>query len=256
MQIVRYKKEDYQRFGRLQDGSITPFITGNDPYNCDLGDGCFDVNNQFNLKECELISPISPTKIIGVALNYPGVSGNLDSQKPLIFLKASNAIISSKSRVTLPRDLKAWGESELGVIIKQKIININASEVKDCILGYTIVNDITCHNTEGRDHHLARSKNQDGFCPTGDYIETNFSYKNKMIRAYQNDHLLREGNTNDMIFDVDIIIEYVSSFMTLYPGDLIITGAPPRVREKVYLAKDDTYRISIEGFEDIETKFL
>ena len=77
-----------------------------------------------------------------------------------------------------------------------------------------------------------------------------------MIRAYQNDHLLREGNTNDMIFDVDIIIEYVSSFMTLYPGDLIITGAPPRVREKVYLAKDDTYRISIEGFEDIETKFL
>jgi len=255
MKIVRFKNQDYVGFGKCDQYHITPFLKGKDPYNTSLSDDSFEKSIKFELKECAFLPPVKPSKIIGVALNYPGVSENIDKENPLIFLKSSNTITTSNS-VVLPKNLKAWGEGELGVIIKKQAKEIDAKDAEDFILGFTVVNDVTCNNFQGRDHHLARSKSQDGFCPISNYIETDYDYTGKVIEAYQNDELIRKGNTSDMVFDIPSIIEYVTSFMTLFPEDIIITGAPPRVREKIYLQTNDTYRISIDGLEEIETKFL
>ena len=73
---------------------------------------------------------------------------------------------------------------------------------------------------------------------------------------YQNGELIREGNTIEMLFNVEKIVKYLSTCMTLFPGDIILTGAPPRVREKIYLSKGDTYSVSVEGLEEITTKFI
>ena len=257
MHIVHFKKKHTSEYGKLEADYITPFVSGKDPYNCGLLDIDFVENEKKEQTAFELLAPVKPSKIIGVALNYRGVSKESHTDtEPLIFLKGNNSITTANSKVELPKDQKTWGESELAVVIKKKGKNINSLNASDYILGFTSSNDITSHNINGRDHHLARSKSVDGFCPVGRYIDTEFSYENRNIRAYQNNILIREGNTCDMIFNVNRIIEFVSKSMTLMPGDLIITGAPLRVREKMYLAPDDTYKICIEGMEDLVTRFF
>jgi len=257
MKIIRFKNKDLHGFGRLEEGVITPLIVGNTPYDCDLSEDCFEKDIFFKLEDCELLKPVNPSKVIGVALNYPGVSNQESSEDPLVFLKSSNAVVSSGTDVSLPRNLPAWGEAELGVIIRRKTKDISEKmKVEDCILGYCVANDVTCDNTERRDHHLAISKSQDGFCPIGSFIETDYQYENKIIRGYQNGELIREGNTIEMLFNVEKIVKYLSTCMTLFPGDIILTGAPPRVREKIYLSKGDAYSVSIEGLEEITTKFI
>ncbi len=257
MKIIRFKNKNLHGFGRLEEEVITPFISGNNPFNCDLSEECFEKDFSLKLQECELLKPVNPSKVIGVALNYPGVSDQKSSGEPLVFLKSSNAVVSFNTEVSLPSRLHAWGEAELAVIINREIKNISEGQnVEDCILGYCASNDITCNNTEKRDHHLAISKSQDGFCPMGSFIETDYQYENKMIRGYQNGDLIREGNTSDMLFNIEKIVRYLSSCMTLFPGDIILTGAPPRVREKIYLSKGDSYSVSIEGLEEITTKFI
>jgi 2-keto-4-pentenoate hydratase/2-oxohepta-3-ene-1,7-dioic acid hydratase in catechol pathway len=257
MKIIRFKNKDLHGFGRLKDGIVTPLKGGNTPFDCDLSEDCFEKDICFKLEDCQLLTPVNPSKVIGVALNYPGVSNQEPSEEPLVFLKSSNAVVSSGTDVSLPRSLPAWGESELAVIIKDETKDISENQkVEDCILGYCVANDVTCDNTERRDHHLAISKSQDGFCPIGSFIETDYQYENKTIRGYQNGELIREGNTIEMLFDVEKIVRYLSTCMTLFPGDIILTGAPSRVREKIYLSKGDAYSVSIEGLEEITTQFI
>ena len=257
MKIIRFKNKTLHCYGRLEGEVITPLIGGNTPFNCDLSEEFFEKGTGLKLDDCELLTPVNPSKVIGVALNYPGVSNQKSSGEPLVFLKSSNAVVGLNTDVSLPRSLPAWGEAELAVIINREMKEIPKSQkVEECILGYCVANDVTCNNTDERDHHLAISKSQDGFCPIGSFIETNYQYENKMIRGYQNGHLIREGNTSDMIFKIHQIIRYLSNSMTLLPGDIILTGAPPRVREKIYLSKNDIYKVSIEGLDEIDTKFI
>ena len=108
----------------------------------------------------------------------------------------------------------------------------------------------------GRDHHLARSKSADGFCPVGKFIDLDYQYQNKKIQGYQNNILIREGNTNEMIFSIDKIISWLSSWMTLNPGDIILTGAPKRVCEKKFLKSGDLYTVRLEGFDELTTHVI
>jgi len=257
MKIIRFKYNNLLGYGRLEGEVVTPLKDGNTPFNCDLSNEFFENESGLKFDDCELLMPVNPSKVIGVALNYPGVSSQRSSETPLVFLKSSNAVVSLDTSVSLPRNLPTWGEAELAVIINKKIKKISESDkVEEYILGYCVANDVTCNNTDKRDHHLALSKSQDGFCPIGSFIETDYHYENKIIRGYQNGELIREGNTSDMIFNIHQIIRYLSDSMTLLPGDIILSGAPPRVREKIYLSKNDIYTVSIEGLEEIHTKFI
>ena len=257
MKIIRFKNKHYRGFGRLEEQTIIPFLDGYNPFNCDLSEEYFETDILFELDECELLNPVNPSKVLGIALNYPGVSDQAPSEEPLVFLKSTNAVVTPDTYVSIPSALATWGEAELAVIVSRETKDISESEnIQDYILGYCVANDITCNNTEKRDHHLAISKSQDGFCPIGSFVETDFNYENKMIRGYQNGDLIREGNISEMIFKIPQIIRYLASCMTLFPGDIILTGSPPRVREKVYLSKNDTYTVFIEGLEEINTNII
>ncbi len=209
------------------------------------------------ISDVKFLPPCEPTKIVGIALNYPGVDEDSSYvDEPLVFVKGINALALGDNNFDLPPSMDAWGECELAIVIKHKLKNINISSVHEGILGFVPANDITCNNFHKRDHHLARSKSADGFCPVGRYIDIDYEYHNKKILAFQNNILIREGNIDDMIFSVEKIVQWLSTWMTLQPGDIILTGAPPRVRAKQFLKPGDTYSVRIEGFDDLNTEVL
>ena len=129
------------------------------------------------------------------------------------------------------------GRTRIRNSYKRKLRNIKKLNKKIDILGYCLANDISCYNIENRDHHLARAKSADNYCPISDYFLTDFICRNKQISCKHNNRLLRNGNTDQMMWDVDKIIIWLSSWMTLIPGDLILTGSPPRIRDRQFLRK-------------------
>jgi len=197
-----------------------------------------------------------PSKIIGIAVNYEGATGLDDTMsEPLIFLKGSNTFLNNNEKIKIPFNLPCWGEVELGVVISKKAKNISIDEVESYILGYTIVNDITIKNIDNRDHHLARSKSVDNFCPVLDTLDTSFIPKDQKLKAFHNGILLREGKISDMIWSPEKIVSEVSHWMTLEKGDLILTGTPPRVKERMFLKNNDTFLCEIEGLGKLENEF-
>ena len=253
MKILRFQSEEYSRpiYGVLKEDKIHPIKTS--PISAKVQ---YDKSKAVNFYEKLLLPPCEPTKVIALAINYHGATGQTsDMSEPLVFLKSNNAIVGVNDTVELPFKSNTWGEAELGVVIRKTARNIVETEVRDYILGYLPANDVSCDNVDGRDHHLARSKSADGFCPLGHYIDTNYDFMNKSILAHHNDILLRKGNTDEMIWDPERIAVWLSTWMTLYPGDVVITGTPSRVRDRLFLQDGDTYTVEIEGFPKIVTRF-
>jgi 2-keto-4-pentenoate hydratase/2-oxohepta-3-ene-1,7-dioic acid hydratase in catechol pathway len=177
--------------------------------------------------------------------------------EPVIFLKGANTITSGKEVVHLPFPLNCWGESELGFVVKKTIKDMGNEEFDSSsyILGFLPCNDVSCSNISERDHHLARSKSADNFCPVGEYIDTEYNPENKSIKAYHNGELLRDGNTSEFIWNPNKIIYELSKWMTLCPGDLILTGAPKRTRDRQFLEDGDEYAVEIEGLPILTNTF-
>lgn len=253
MKIVRYSKNKNGNYsyGVLENNLIHP-INGSPNqtpiiYNNSI---CYSFNDLILSVPCE------PTKVIAFANNY-SCSSNHSKEilEPLVFIKGSNAVVSYSEIIQVPFLTKTWGEAELGFVIKKTARNIKSEKVSEYLLGYLTANDVTCENVEKRDHHLARSKSADGFCPVSYYIDTDYYYKNKSIIGYHNDIMLRKGNTNEMIWYPEKILIWLSRWMTLYPGDIILTGTPPRVRNRLFLKNGDEYTVEIEGFPKLISKF-
>lgn len=227
-------------------------IEGNNPYNnLDL------TGDKYPLKNVKLIAPCAPQKIIGIALNFSGIRGHdPNMSEPLIFLKAPNTITGPDSIVEIPfHSLEAWGEAELAVVIKKRASKIRREFVDDYVFGFTIANDVSVSNVEGRDHHLARSKSVDGFCPIGPWIETDLSLNNLDINAFQNGELIRAGNTKDHHWNWREIVFQVSQWMCLEQGDIILTGNPPDINGWVYLDDGAKFEVTISNIGTLTTYF-
>ncbi len=252
MKITRYRlKNGLSRYGVIQNELIFPIIGSPFSENIQISkDGVLAYDSSILLKPC------LPTKIIALAINFPGATGQTKNMsEPLVFIKANNCAGSFNESVKIAFSSDTWGESELGLVVKKEAKNININSVKDYILGYVPINDVSCENVEGRDHHLARSKSADGYCPIGHWIDTEYDYKGKRIQAYHNGTIIREGIADQMIWNPEKIIAWLSSWMTLYPGDIISTGAPVRTRDRLYLNDGDNFTVKIEGFPDLVTSF-
>ena len=255
MYLCRFLNNDNHPQYGLLDGS--KIFSLNNLFHIELDFNCIKdfISDEINISDIQFLPPCEPSKIIGIALNYPGVGDSVSElNEPLVFLKGLNSLALADVKLDIPSDRMVWGECELAMRIKHKIKNISIENVHKSILGFMPANDITCNNFYNRDHHLARSKSVDGFCPVGKYIDLNYEYRNRKIQAFQNNILIRDGNTNDMIFSIEKIIKSLSTWMTLNPGDIILTGAPPRVREKQFLRPDDTYSVRIEGFDNLNIR--
>ena len=200
------------------------------------------------LEEVRLLPPVQPGKIIAIGRNYPEHAKEQDVEipdVPMIFLKPPSSIIGPGSTIILPpQSTQVEHESELGVVISRSGRWIKQEDVKDHILGYTIVNDVTARDLQRRDGQWSRAKGFDTFCPVGPWIETDLDPADILITCRVNGEIKQLSSTREMVFSIKQLIVYMSSVMTLEPGDLILTGTPAGVGK---LADGDTVEIEIEG---------
>lgn len=200
------------------------------------------------LSEVRLIAPSEPSKIVCVGRNYVEHArelGNEVPQVPLIFLKPSSSIISDGETIILPpQSSQVEHEGELVVVIGKRGRSITAENAKKHILGYTIGNDVTARDLQNTDNQWTRAKGFDTFCPFGPWIDTDFDPADAVLTCRVNGQMRQMASTRDIVFNVPTLIAYISSVMTLEPGDLIFTGTPAGVGE---LRHGDEVVVEIEG---------
>lgn len=203
---------------------------------------------EFSLLQVKLLVPCLPSKIIAVGRNYEEHIREMDQtppEIPLLFLKPPSTLIRSGEAIVLPpQSERVEHEAELAVVIKKKSRWLRPEAVRDAIFGFTIANDVTARDLQQRDGQWTRAKGFDTFCPLGPWIETEFNPADALITCRVNEVLRQMTSTRDMLFNVEQLILYVSSIMTLYPGDVILTGTPAGVGS---LNAGDVVSIFIDG---------
>ena len=243
MRIVRYETEDSKKpkYGWLLADKVGE-IGGN-------------VFGRFRRKEAEtplaevkLLAPSVPSKIVCVGRNYVEHArelGNEIPKVPLIFLKPPSAIISNGDTILLPpQSAQVEHEGELVVVIGKRGRNVTAENARKYILGYTIGNDVTARDLQNSDGQWTRAKGFDTFCVFGPWIDTEFDPADAILSCRVNGQMRQMASTRDIVFNVPTLIAYISSVMTLEPGDLVFTGTPAGVGE---LKNGDEVVVEIEG---------
>lgn len=210
------------------------------------------------LDSVRLLAPCQPAKIVAVAINFPGIEGYSPTmEEPLVFIKPGTSVCAPGAPVVNPfPELPWWGEAELGVVIKHTLRQATVDQVKKGILGFTIGNDVTVENVEGRDHHLARSKCADSFCPLGPWIDTDFDASDCLIEAIQNEEVIRRARSSQQVWQWPRIVAWLSTWITLEPWDVVLTGNPPDTVGMRYVKHGDIYTARVEGLAELTNTFF
>jgi 2-keto-4-pentenoate hydratase/2-oxohepta-3-ene-1,7-dioic acid hydratase in catechol pathway len=209
------------------------------------------------LEDVKLLAPVNPGKLIGIGRNYAEHArerGVEVPSYPLFFLKAPTTIIASGENIVLPpQSQRVEHEVELAIVIGKAARWIDAEQAGDHILGCTVANDVTARDLQQTDGQWARAKSFDTFCPIGPWIDTDFDPAEAMISCRVNGELRQTGSTHEMIFPVRQLVAYLSSIMTLLPGDVILTGTPAGIGP---LVPGDILESSIEGLGTIQNPVI
>ena len=242
MRFVRYQtKEKSARYGWLLDNKIGD-IEG------DLFGEFRRLDATTQLADAQLLAPSQPSKIICIGRNYAAHAKEHNTEVPelpLIFFKPPSAIVNPGAAIILPpQSHQVEHEAELVVVIGKRGRNIIAEEAKEHILGYSIGNDVTARDLQNADRLWTRGKGFDTFAPFGPWIDTDFDPSDAVVTCRVNGQMRQMASTRDMVFSVGTVIAFISSVMTLEPGDLIFTGTPAGVGA---LSDGDTVEVDIEG---------
>lgn len=189
-----------------------------------------------------------PSKVIAIGLNYLDHAKELNMpvpEYPIIFLKPATSVIGNGGTIIYPpQSVELHYEGELGVVIKERIRNVYIEDAIKYVAGYTCGNDVTARDLQRKDGQWTRAKSFDTFCPLGPKVVSDVDPGNLRIQTRVNGVIKQDSNTSNMIFGVPYLVAFVSSVMTLMPGDVIITGTPPGVGP---ILAGDTVEVEIEG---------
>ncbi len=203
--------------------------------------------------EFPLLAPCQPTKIVAVGRNYADHAAELGNgipEEPLLFLKPPSAVIGPESEIRCPGlSQRVDHEAELAVVIGKHAWHVPADQALDCVLGYTCANDVTARDLQQSDGQWTRAKGFDTFCPLGPWIVTHLDAGRLRIQCRVNSQLRQEGNTADMVYSIPRLIEHITQVMTLYPGDVILTGTPAGIGP---LSPGDRVEVEIENIGTLE----
>lgn len=202
------------------------------------------------LEEAALLPPVRPSKIVCIGRNYREHAAELGHdvpKEPLIFLKATSSLLSPGATIRRPKlSQRVDYEGELGVVIGKTCYQPSAdADIRQYILGYTCVNDVTARDLQNKDGQWSRAKGFDTFCPVGPLVTDEIDPVAGIgVETRVNGNVRQQGNTRDFIFPLDPVIRYIAQAMTLFPGDLIPTGTPSGVGPVV---AGDVVEVSVEG---------
>ena len=243
MRLVRFIHGD-----RIATGAIEP---GEDAVRILAGtffENPVPTGEEVPLDDVRLLAPVLPSKLVCVGRNYAAHAAEfgLDVPKdPLLFLKPSTAVIGPEDPIQLlPISQRVDYEGELAVVIGRIARNVRAEDVYRYVLGYTCANDVTLRDLQHTKDQWARAKGFDGSCPLGPWIETELDPNGVWLETRLNGDVVQRANTEDLAFGVATLIEYVTEFMTLLPGDVLITGTPEGVGP---LTAGDVIEVEVDG---------
>jgi 2-keto-4-pentenoate hydratase/2-oxohepta-3-ene-1,7-dioic acid hydratase in catechol pathway len=195
-----------------------------------------------------LLAPVAPSKIVCVGLNYKDHAAEQHKalpDEPLIFIKPSTAVIGPGAAIEVP----SWAgridhEAEMAIVIGRRAFEVPLSRAAEHILGLTAVNDVTARELQSKDGQYTRAKGFDTFAPVGPCIAVGLDGRDLQVRGYVNGHLRQDSRTRELIFTIPEMVHFVSSVMTLLPGDIISTGTPSGVGP---IRPGDQVTVHVEG---------
>jgi 2-keto-4-pentenoate hydratase/2-oxohepta-3-ene-1,7-dioic acid hydratase in catechol pathway len=204
--------------------------------------------DRWALPDVRLLAPALPSKIIGIGRNYADHAAELGNEAPpapLVFLKPSSAVIGPGDAIRLPADSQRVDyEGELAVVIGGMVRDLPREQSLAAVLGYTCANDVTARDQQRSDGQWTRAKGHDSFCPLGPWIETVLDPSDLAIRTELDGEVRQQARTSLLMHDVPTLVSYVSHVMTLWPGDVILTGTPAGVGP---MAAGQTVSVTVQG---------
>ncbi len=231
-------------FGVLNDQGDILVIKGDPIYS-----GIVPTETKVALEDVRLLAPVIPrSKVVCVGKNYADHAAEMNSvvpDEPIIFLKPNTSVIGPNEIIQWPAMAPSIDyEGELAIVISRICKDVPKEKYADVIYGYTIANDVTSRELQKRDGQWTRAKSFDTFCPLGPWIETEFTPGSQRIETVVDGIVKQSEPISSMIFDVPSIIHFVTSVMTLLPGDVILTGTPAGIGP---MGAGEKVEISIEG---------
>jgi 2-keto-4-pentenoate hydratase/2-oxohepta-3-ene-1,7-dioic acid hydratase in catechol pathway len=207
------------------------------------------------LSSSTLLYPVEASKIICVGRNYSEHAKELGNEvptEPLIFFKPPSSLISPGEKIVRPKRFsqRVEFEAELTVVIGKQCRNLgSADDVRPYIFGYTCANDVTARDLQKKDPQWTRAKGFDTFCPVGPIVTDEIDpWKGVRVESRVNGEVRQSESTLAFIFPVDVVLRFISQVMTLFPGDLVLTGTPAGVGP---LVAGDEISVSVEGIGSI-----
>ncbi len=212
-----------------------------------------DLPGENEFRTAQILVPCEPTKIVCVGLNYrlhAEETGKPLPKEPLLFLKPPTSLLPHRGEIKLPlQSHEVHYEGELALVIKTRATAIRAQEAEEYILGYTILNDVTARDLQRQERIYTRCKGFDTFAPVGPHIVSGLDPLRLHLKTFVNGVLKQSSPCDDMIFRIPQLLEFISSIMTLVPGDIVTTGTPSGVGA---LHQGDTVRVEISGIGALE----
>lgn len=242
MKLCRLELAGTPRWGIVEEPLVT--LLARPPW-----EGIDRIGGAIPLDGARLLPPCAPSKIVCVGLNYRAHAIEMGKElppEPLIFLKAPSALLPPGGDVVLPApSQQVEHEGELAVVIGRRSRHLRASEALDAVLGVTCADDVTARDIQRREKVYAHAKGFDTFCPVGPWLATDVADLQALTLELRVSGAVRQrASTADMIFPVAEVLAFVSSVMTLEPGDLVLTGTPPGVGP---LREGDRVEVELSG---------
>jgi 2-keto-4-pentenoate hydratase/2-oxohepta-3-ene-1,7-dioic acid hydratase in catechol pathway len=253
MRIIRHLGPTGPAYAALQPDGSAREISG------DLF-GSFHATDR-SVRPGKLLAPVVPPNILAIGLNYrrhAEEGGRGVPDRPILFIKSTNSLQNPGDPIELPRKLASHEvdyECELAVVIGKVCKNASRTRALDYVLGYTAANDVSARDWQIRLNggQFCQGKSFDTFCPLGPVLVTRDEIPNPnalRIKTVLNGQVMQDWNTDDMVFDVPALIEFLSGSKTLLPGTVILTGTPHGVgvarKPPVFLKPGDTVTVEVE----------
>jgi 2-keto-4-pentenoate hydratase/2-oxohepta-3-ene-1,7-dioic acid hydratase in catechol pathway len=243
MKIVRFD-QDGGKYGELRGDQITPL----------KGElGAFEPSGEADipLASVRLLAPVVPGKIVAVGPNYhANMQGAPHPPRPYLWIKPATALNHPEGEIHMPDDVPAvCHESELAIVIGRKANDVSVADAPDYIYGYTCINDVTAGSLDDMAAHVQSQyfvdgKIYDSFAPIGPVIVTDLDTRDLRVQCRVNGEIRQDHRTSDQIWRPAELIAYISSVLTLNPGDVIATGSPPNPGP---FAAGDILEVEVEG---------
>jgi len=248
VRIARFAKGNGVAYGVVEgEAAFTVAELYGHPFGTDAGNVRF-TGQRYPLAEVRLLAPVLPSKVVAIGRNYAAHAREMGGEppaEPVIFLKPSTSVTGHGERIAYPVKLtqQVDYEGELAVIIGRLCREVPKDRAEDVIFGYTCANDVTARDLQRKDGQWTRAKGFDTFCPLGPWIETAADPSDLDLTTTVNGEVKQHASTRELLWDVPSLIEYVTSGMTLLPGDVLLTGTPEGVGP---LADGDEVSVTIE----------